>query len=91
MPTEFEYGRNTSFAVLLTETKFCRQNLEILPASCKREAKTALFYAAFKFYWHRVNGPKLFLKFEEVTAGTHMYEYGYGYGYESMLLTSLLM
>ena len=56
MPAEFENGRITNLAVLLTETKFCRQNFQILPASCKREAKTALFYAVFKFYRHRVNG-----------------------------------
>ena len=56
MPAEFENGRITNFAVLLAETKFCRQNLEIIPASCKREAKTVLFYAVFKFYRHRLNG-----------------------------------
>ena len=59
MPAEFENGRITNSAVLLTETKFCRQNLEILPASCKREAKTALFHAVFKFYRHRLNGVKV--------------------------------
>ena len=72
MPAEFENGRITNFAVLLTETKFCRQNLEILPASFKREAKTALFHAVFKFYRHRVNGV---LDITQVHSG-HRYDTG---------------
>ena len=56
MPAEFENSRITKFAALLTKRKCCRQNWEILPASREREAKTALSYAVFKFYRHRVNG-----------------------------------
>ena len=49
MLVEFENGR-------VTDIILCQQHSEILPALYRREVKSALCYAMFKFCRYRVNG-----------------------------------